>query len=235
MPSSYASFEQRLPPTAPSHSVACALTSPAASSTSYPSSRGLLLSHLVTARGDTLQIWQVRKQADTHDADPAPQLYHVQTKSFFGVITGLQATRTIESDTDGKDRLVVSFKDAKIALLEWDEVGQTLATVSIHTYERASQLVGKRSQPRLTAAPPLTLLLAPLHCRRTALRSTTRQSSQQIPRIAVQLFCSLEMRLPSCPLRPRRTWTSWTTSMISMKSMGIAAARRAGATVRPAT
>lgn len=31
-----------------------------------------------------------------------------------GTITGLAATRTLESTIDGLDRLIVSFKDAKV-------------------------------------------------------------------------------------------------------------------------
>ncbi|CAO1622283.1 unnamed protein product [Sympodiomycopsis kandeliae] len=157
MPGSYASFQQQLPPTAPSHSTACHLTNPSASSTSYPSTRGTLLSHLVTARDDTIQIWEVRSPpvvpeayrasntASTSSSSSSPQstprLHHLKTKTLFGITTGVQATRTIDSDTDGKDRLLVSFKDAKIALLEWDELSQDLATLSIHTYERSPQLM----------------------------------------------------------------------------------------------
>lgn len=69
-----------------------------------------------------------------------PKLWHLRTKTLFGAVTGLQTTKTIESEADSKDRLLVSFRDAKIALLEWDEHSQDLATVSVHTYERASQL-----------------------------------------------------------------------------------------------
>ncbi|CAE6490781.1 unnamed protein product, partial [Rhizoctonia solani] len=42
---------------------------------------------------------------------------------------------------DGLDRLLVSFKDAKIALMEWSDVVYDLTTVSIHTYERATQVI----------------------------------------------------------------------------------------------
>jgi cleavage and polyadenylation specificity factor subunit 1 len=42
---------------------------------------------------------------------------------------------------DKLDRLLVSFKDAKIALMEWSDTVHDLVTVSIHTYERAPQLV----------------------------------------------------------------------------------------------
>ena len=67
--------------------------------------------------------------------------------------------RTVHSIDDKLERLLVSFKDAKvrrtslsnarsslylayqIALLEWSDAIHDVITVSIHTYERAPQLV----------------------------------------------------------------------------------------------
>ncbi|WWC98043.1 protein CFT1 [Kwoniella sp. B9012] len=56
-----------------------------------------------------------------------------------GTITGLSALRTIESSVDGLDRLLVSFEHAKMALLEWSR--GSISTVSLHTYERCSQMI----------------------------------------------------------------------------------------------
>lgn len=225
MPSSYASFRQRLPPTAPSHAVACFLSSPSSSSSSYPTSRGLLLSHLVTARGDTLQIWEVRSPDSSESApssssaQSSPQLFHLQSNTLFGTITGVQATRTIESEDDGKDRLIISFKDAKIALLEWDELGQTLATVSIHTYERTSQVVSTYVYVNtLTIADRIVRLLLSLRSR-TGFRTTSNQFYLWIPRIDVHRCCCPRMHWPSC-LSPRLLiWTSWTTLMTLLTFM----------------
>uniref|UniRef100_V5EUY8 Uncharacterized protein n=2 Tax=Kalmanozyma brasiliensis (strain GHG001) TaxID=1365824 RepID=V5EUY8_KALBG len=61
--------------------------------------------------------------------------------NLFGAVTGLQTVQTLSSDKDGRDRLLVSFKDAKLALLEWNDATDDLETVSIHTYERAPQLL----------------------------------------------------------------------------------------------
>ncbi|PWN19786.1 hypothetical protein BCV69DRAFT_283888 [Microstroma glucosiphilum] len=162
MSASYASFDQILPATSPSHAVSCQLARPSSSSASYPTSRGVVLSHLVTARDETLQVWEVRA---SKEGLGRPKLWHVRTKTLFGSITGLQRTKTIESEADSKDRLLVSFRDAKIALLEWDEASQDLATVSVHTYERASQLsagLPQNFRPALSLDPAYrcaTLLL----------------------------------------------------------------------------
>ena len=71
----------------------------------------------------------------------------------------MESVRIVNSQEDGLDRLLVSFKDAKvshsptsraaaltftplqIALLEWSDTLNDLLTVSIHTYERAPQMV----------------------------------------------------------------------------------------------
>ncbi|KAF8631110.1 hypothetical protein AX17_005155 [Amanita inopinata Kibby_2008] len=68
------------------------------------------------------------------------RLFLVREHRLHGTITGLACVKTMASYEDRLDRLLVSFKDAKIALMEWSDAVQDLVTVSIHTYERASQL-----------------------------------------------------------------------------------------------
>ncbi|BEI92713.1 uncharacterized protein CcaverHIS019_0503410 [Cutaneotrichosporon cavernicola] len=83
---------------------------------------------------------------DSAPADRAPVRFeatlrlHLLTRhTLHGVVTGLAPLRTIESGVDGLDRLLVSFKDAKMAILEWSR--GDIATVSLHTYERCQQMV----------------------------------------------------------------------------------------------
>ncbi|KIL64860.1 hypothetical protein M378DRAFT_77599 [Amanita muscaria Koide BX008] len=68
------------------------------------------------------------------------RLFLVREHRLHGYVTGLDGVKTMGSYDDKQDRLLVSFKDAKIALLEWSDAVQDLITVSIHTYERAPQL-----------------------------------------------------------------------------------------------
>ncbi|KAK4687316.1 cleavage and polyadenylation specificity factor subunit 1, partial [Tremellales sp. Uapishka_1] len=82
---------------------------------------------------------------DTGHAERAPVKYESKRKlhllcqhQLHGTVTGLAAIRTIESSVDGMDRLLVSFKDAKMALLEWSR--GDISTVSLHTYERCPQM-----------------------------------------------------------------------------------------------
>nr|ODO03748.1 protein CFT1 [Cryptococcus depauperatus CBS 7855] len=78
-------------------------------------------------------------------ADRSPLNYETRRRlhllahhELHGTVTGLAQLRTIESSTDGLDRLIISFKDAKMALLEWSK--GDIATVSLHTYERCPQM-----------------------------------------------------------------------------------------------
>ncbi|KAF9448151.1 hypothetical protein P691DRAFT_801258 [Macrolepiota fuliginosa MF-IS2] len=69
------------------------------------------------------------------------KFYFVREHRLHGTVTGLEGVRTTASLEDKLDRLLISFKDAKIALLEWSDTAHDLITVSIHTYERAPQLL----------------------------------------------------------------------------------------------
>ncbi|KIP11832.1 hypothetical protein PHLGIDRAFT_98931 [Phlebiopsis gigantea 11061_1 CR5-6] len=69
------------------------------------------------------------------------RFYFVREHRLHGIVTGMEPVRIVNSQEDGLDRLLVSFKDAKIALLEWSDSIHDLLTVSIHTYERAPQMM----------------------------------------------------------------------------------------------
>ncbi|KAI0938339.1 hypothetical protein AcW1_001910 [Taiwanofungus camphoratus] len=69
------------------------------------------------------------------------RFYLMREHRLHGIVTGVEAIRIVTSIEDKLDRLLVSFKDAKIALLEWSDAVHDLITVSIHTYERAPQLM----------------------------------------------------------------------------------------------
>ncbi|KAJ7628533.1 hypothetical protein FB45DRAFT_1079608 [Roridomyces roridus] len=69
------------------------------------------------------------------------RIYFVRAHSLHGIVTGIEGIQTMASIDDKLDRLLISFKDAKIALMEWSDIVHDLVTVSIHTYERAPQLI----------------------------------------------------------------------------------------------
>ncbi|TFK39321.1 CPSF A subunit region-domain-containing protein [Crucibulum laeve] len=69
------------------------------------------------------------------------RFYFVREHHLHGIVTGMEGVKIMSSLEDRLDRLLVSFKDAKVALLEWSDAVHDLITVSIHTYERAPQLL----------------------------------------------------------------------------------------------
>ncbi|KAF9527699.1 CPSF A subunit region-domain-containing protein [Crepidotus variabilis] len=87
-------------------------------------------------------------------APSVTRFYLIREHRLHGMVTGMEGVRTVASQEDHLDRLLISFKDAKIALLEWADSVYDLVTVSIHTYERAPQLLALDS----------TLFRAELRC-----------------------------------------------------------------------
>ncbi|KAG9024671.1 mRNA cleavage and polyadenylation factor subunit [Tulasnella sp. JGI-2019a] len=69
------------------------------------------------------------------------RLFLLREHRLHGIVTGIQRVKTIASSEDGMDRILISFKDAKISLMEWSEAHHDIMTVSIHTYERAPQVL----------------------------------------------------------------------------------------------
>ncbi|KZT36486.1 hypothetical protein SISSUDRAFT_989137 [Sistotremastrum suecicum HHB10207 ss-3] len=55
-----------------------------------------------------------------------------------GIVTGMDRISFGETELD---KLLISFKDAKIALMEWSEATHDISTISIHTYERSPQML----------------------------------------------------------------------------------------------
>jgi hypothetical protein len=57
---------------------------------------------------------ELTKQAAPVKYETEKRLHLLAAHQLHGTITGLAALRTIESSVDGLDRLLVSFKDAKV-------------------------------------------------------------------------------------------------------------------------
>lgn len=63
-------------------------------------------SNLVVARSNLLRIFEVREE----------KFFHVRTHRLHGIVTGLEGVKVLGSLEDGRDRLLVGFKDAKVRL-----------------------------------------------------------------------------------------------------------------------
>ncbi|EMD34631.1 hypothetical protein CERSUDRAFT_116804 [Gelatoporia subvermispora B] len=105
-----------------------------------------------------LNMGSVKSTAQNGSVQPPTinRFYLIREHRLHGIVTGIEGVRIVTSLEDRLDRLLVSFKDAKIALLEWSDAVHDLVTVSIHTYERAPQLMALDSslfRPTLRADP----------------------------------------------------------------------------------
>ncbi|GAA5906861.1 cleavage/polyadenylation factor CFT1 [Sporobolomyces salmoneus] len=125
-----------LPPTGVSHAVSCRLfTSP-----STPTH-----SHLITARSNSLSIYSITERG----------ISHLLNHSLHGSITSLSVVQTLQTKRDGKDRILVSYEQAKMSLLEWNDATEGegegeggefgLVPVSLHTFEKLPQVAEDRS------------------------------------------------------------------------------------------
>jgi hypothetical protein len=70
-----------------------------------------VLSNVVVARSNLLRVFELRKI--TADKEHY-KFYHIRTHRLHGIVTGLEGVRVLGSLDDGRDRLLVAFKDAKV-------------------------------------------------------------------------------------------------------------------------
>lgn len=204
---------------------------------SFASHRGQLVSHLVTARDGVLDVFEVRRKqplppnssVGNHtiaemNAGNEDALYHVRSHSIFGVVTGLARCKVndnttanvgdaddnggaSDSSTAERDTLVVSFADAKMALMQWSDAAADLVTISIHTYERASQLtegLPARFVPALRADPESRCVALLLPHDAMAILPFYNDTAQELDQLleqagGMQDGLSLERSLPYAP------------------------------------
>ncbi|GAA6031493.1 hypothetical protein JCM8097_006482 [Rhodosporidiobolus ruineniae] len=148
-----------LPPSGTQHALSCCLTPPTSYLAQRPTHR--LTGHLVTANKSTLSVYQLVEQ-DNANEPPTAHLVHLLTRRLPGTIASLNRVRTLATKQDGCDRVLVSFLDAKMSLMEWSESEHDLVPVSLHTFEKLPQVAEDR--PHLLAVDPssrLAVMLLP--------------------------------------------------------------------------
>ncbi|KAG8954872.1 mRNA cleavage and polyadenylation factor subunit [Tulasnella sp. 424] len=123
------------------------------------------------------------------------RLFLLREHRLHGNVTGLASVKTIASSDDGLDRLLISFRDAKISLLEWSEHLFDITTVSIHTYERAPKVltadpghwrgvlrVDPSSRCAALSLPKESLAILPFHtAAELEMMDQERQAGRDIP------------------------------------------------------
>lgn len=134
---------------------------------------GRPVADLVVAKATFIQVFEVRevevastsatKVEDGASGKTVYKLFHLREHRLHGVVTGLQRVETLETAEDGMDRLLISFKDAKVrrplvrtadlpvqrlmlltavqmTLMEWSAALFDLVPISLHTFEKLPQI-----------------------------------------------------------------------------------------------
>ncbi|GAA5859437.1 hypothetical protein JCM8547_006821 [Rhodosporidiobolus lusitaniae] len=145
-----------VPPSGASHALSCRLVS---SSQHRAEGAEKVLGQLVTARNSVVRVYEVLERDVPGEAKSA-RLSHLLTRRLPGVVASLARVRTLASKQDGCDRILASFLDAKMSLLEWSPDEHDLVPVSLHTFEKLPQVAEDR--PHLLAVDPSSRLAAML-------------------------------------------------------------------------
>jgi cleavage and polyadenylation specificity factor subunit 1 len=111
------SYSELVPPSGVTQSIALSFTSSRAN-------------NLVVARTSLLQIFEVKSSDQSTDS----RLALVAEYRLSGTVTNLGRV-ALEKLQSGGDALLVSFRDAKLSLLEWNPSQHNISTISIHYYE----------------------------------------------------------------------------------------------------
>jgi len=95
--------------------------------TTLSSNNSEYIIHLAVARDNFLRLYEIRRDSSTAEnlvngskqdekplKDATPRLFLLRQHSVHAIITGLAAVQTLASEVDQRDRLLVSFKDAKV-------------------------------------------------------------------------------------------------------------------------
>lgn len=201
----FAVHHERVPASGVEHCVAIRLVRDEAA---WPPSRGRLVCHAVLARENVLRVMEVRQRADG-----ACVLVQVGMHHLFGQVTGLHAVRTLASQIDGRDRLLISFRDAKVSLMEWDDVYHDPTAISLHTFERAPPLaqglpptfVPHTMVDQASRAPPSCSRMTPWRSYRSS--RTSRNWAPTTPKIS-----RCWSRCRTCPHSSCRSATTLTST-----------------------
>lgn len=124
-------FTELLPPTGVTHALVACFLSPASE-------------NLIVAKTSLLQVFKLsgtgaKNYLVREHQDPKvhqnTHLVLVCEYSLSGIISGLEKLR-IPNSKSGGEVVLVSLRDAKLSLIEWDPINHGISTISIHYYER---------------------------------------------------------------------------------------------------
>ena len=108
-------YTELVPPTAVTHAVALPFLSADAN-------------NLVIAKTSLLQVFSVKSSGKEE------RLVLIGEYSLAGTVTSIARVKILDTKSGG-EAIIISFKDAKFTLVEWDQENYRISTISLHFYE----------------------------------------------------------------------------------------------------
>lgn len=145
------------PPTGVTHAISAFITepSPAALSSLYTDEEGgksrEVLPDLVVVRGGNLLEIYVPRQLEAPGKEKTTRLQLIYQRKLYGIIESIAALPG-RVGRYGHDAILITFRDAKLSVLQWDLTSHSLTPSSLHYFEGDESLkAGRESFPR----PPI--------------------------------------------------------------------------------
>lgn len=114
----YSLYSELLPPSGVDLAIACDFVS---------------ITNIVLAKGNLLQVYAIKPTRQSESALPSANIYLLHEFNLNGTVCSIQSASLPGSRLDC---LILSFKDAKLSIVEFSQQTQSLQTVSIHLYEK---------------------------------------------------------------------------------------------------
>jgi cleavage and polyadenylation specificity factor subunit 1 len=127
-------YTEVLPPSGVTHAVSAAFTSASAKNLIVVKTSLLQIYTLVTETPATSAL-ENGQQAGEDSQKEATKLHLQAEFHLYGTVTDISPVKILGSRSGG-DALLLSFRNAKLSLIEWNPETQSISTVSIHYYEK---------------------------------------------------------------------------------------------------
>lgn len=127
-------YTEVLPPSGVTHAVSSAFTSATAKNLIIVKTSLLQIYTLITDTS-TNSLRDNGQQAGDNVQSQNTKLHLHAEYDLYGTVTDISPVKILESRSGG-DALLLSFRNAKLSLIEWNPETQSISTVSIHYYEK---------------------------------------------------------------------------------------------------
>ncbi|KAF3407384.1 hypothetical protein DPV78_000099 [Talaromyces pinophilus] len=127
-------YTEVLPPSGVTHAVSAPFTSATAQNLIVVKTSLLQIYTLVTERA-TASLPENGQQAAEGVKNEVTKLHLQAEYDLYGTVTDISPVKILKSRSGG-DALLLSFRNAKLSLIEWNPETQGISTVSIHYYEK---------------------------------------------------------------------------------------------------